>query len=83
MNNEVVEEQRATFEKPTTDNMYHIKPLFIRAKVDWFPVNKVFVDGGAAFKLMPQSLLKKIGKFDTDLKPCNMILSNYEERQVT
>ena len=49
----VVEEQHAMFEKPTSDMMYHLKPLFIRAKVDGFPVNKVFVDGGAAVNLMP------------------------------
>ena len=28
--------------------------------------------------MTPQSLLKKIGKFDTDLKPHNIVLSNYE-----
>ena len=78
MKNGVVEEQYATLEKPTSDMMYHLKPLFIRAKVDGFPVNKVFVDGGAAVNLMPQSLLMKIGKFDIDLKRHNMFLSNYE-----
>ena len=78
MNNGVVEEQQAMFEKPTYDMMYHLKPLFIRAKVDGFPMNKVFFDGGAAVNLMPQSFLKRIGKFNTDLKPHNMVLSYYE-----
>jgi hypothetical protein len=36
------------------------------------------VDGGAAINLMPQTLLRKIGKLDTDLKPQNIVLSNYE-----
>ena len=78
MNNRVVEEQQAMFEKPTSDMMYHIKPLVIRAKVDDFSMNKVVVDGGAAVNLMPRSFMKRIGKFDTDLKPHNMVLSNYE-----
>ena len=40
MNNGVVEEQHAMFEKPTSYMMYHLKPLFIRAKGDGFSVNK-------------------------------------------
>ncbi|XP_050916744.1 uncharacterized protein LOC127131899 [Lathyrus oleraceus] len=56
----------------------HLKPLYIRAKVGHVGVNKVLVDGGAAVNLMPQFMLKKIGMFDTDVKPHNMVLSNYE-----
>ena len=52
MNNGVVEEQHATFEKSTSNIMYHLKPLFTRAKIDGFHVNKVFVYGGAAVNLM-------------------------------
>jgi len=52
--------------------------LFIQAKVDDIGVNKVLIDGGVTVNLMPQSLLKKIGKFDTDLKPHNIVMSNYE-----
>jgi len=46
--------------------------------MDEVSVNKVLVDGGVAVNLMPQSLLKRIGKTDKDLKPHNVILSNYE-----
>jgi len=56
----------------------HLKPLFIQAKIDEIGVNKVLVDGGVAVNLMPQSLLKKIGKCGTYLKPHNIFLSNYE-----
>jgi len=56
----------------------HLKPFFIQAKVDEVSINKVLVDGGTAFNLMPQSLLKRIDKTDKDLKPHNVILSNYE-----
>lgn len=61
--------------------MYQLKSLFIRAKVDGFPINKVFVDGGVTLNLMPHSLLKKIGKFDVDLLPHNMVLRTMKERQ--
>lgn len=36
------------------------------------------MDGGAAINLMSQSLLRRIGKYDTDLRPHNIVLSNYE-----
>jgi len=39
----------------------HLKPLFIQAKIKNIGVKKVLVDVGAAVKLLPQSLLKKIG----------------------
>jgi len=41
-------------------------------------INKVLVDGGATVNLFPQSFLKRIGLFDSDLKPHNVVLTNYE-----
>lgn len=36
------------------------------------------VDWGATINLIPHSLLNKIGKYETDLRPQHMIMSNYE-----
>lgn len=36
------------------------------------------VDTGAAVNLMSQFMIRKIGMFDNDIKPYNMVLSNYE-----
>jgi len=41
-------------------------------------VNKVLVNGGATVNLLPQSVLKKIGIADSNLKPHNVVLSYYE-----
>jgi len=70
--------QKAIFEQLDDSMKNHLKPLLIQAKVDEVSVNKVLVDGGAAVNLIPRSLLKRIGKTDKDLKPHNVILSNYE-----
>lgn len=78
MNNGCVEEQHAVFEKPDTSMKLHLKPLFIQAKINGVGVNKVLVDGGATINLLPQSFLGKIGLYDSDLKPHNIILTNYE-----
>lgn len=44
--NGIVEEQYANFERTNPGMMYHLKPLFIMAKVDNTVINKVFIDGG-------------------------------------
>jgi len=56
----------------------HLKPLFIQAKINGVGFNKVLVDGGSTVNLLPQSILTKIGLCDTDLKPHNVVLTNYE-----
>src|SRR4051812_18107243 len=78
LNNGAVEEQNAFFERPDEGMRNHLKPLYIRAKIENVGINKVLVDGGAAVNLMPQYMLKRIGMFDTDIRPHNMVLSNYE-----
>lgn len=78
MNSGAVEEQKSMFKRPSPWKMYHIKLLFIRAKVDRIPVNKVFIAEGATINLMPYTLFKKMDKSDNDLRKNNMVLSNYE-----
>lgn len=73
-----IEEYNAFFERPREGMKIHLKPLFIRVKVENTMVNKILVDEGATINLMPIFLLEKIGKFDTNLRPHNMVLSNYE-----
>jgi hypothetical protein len=78
MNNGCIKDQHAVFEKPDILMMHHLKPLFIQAKINGVGVNKVLVDGGATVNLKPQSFLEKIGIVDSDLKPHNIVLTNYE-----
>ena len=73
-----IENQHAIFEKPGYTMNHHLNPIFIQAKINGVGVNKVLVDGGATINLLPQSFLSKIGLIDTDLKPHNVVLTNYE-----
>lgn len=77
MNNICIEEKNSLFERPHEGMKSHIKPLFIREKVEGTTVNKTLVDGGTVVNLMPHFLLAKVGKFNTCLRPHNMVLSNY------
>lgn len=58
----------------------HMKPLYIRAKVNGIGINKFFIDCRACVNVMPQSLLEKIGNFTTDLAYNNMVLSNNADK---
>lgn len=78
MNNGRVKEQNALFERPDEGMRSHLKPLFIRGKSENTGVNKILVDGGTTINLMPHFILKRIIKFDTELRPHNTVLSNYE-----
>ncbi|XP_050877173.1 uncharacterized protein LOC127080930 [Lathyrus oleraceus] len=78
MNNGCVEKQNAFFERPNESMKVHLKPMFIRGEVENVGVNNILVDDGAAMNLMSYYMLKRLGKDDTDTKPHNMVLSNYE-----
>jgi hypothetical protein len=78
MDNGCVEGQQAMFERPDHHMQHHLKPLFIQAKINDVGINKVLVDGGATVNLLSHCLLKKIGVSETDLKPHNVVLCNYE-----
>lgn len=39
--------------------------------------SKVLVDNGAAVNVLPASTLKKIGKQRSDLKPADMIMTDF------
>ena len=78
MNSGCIEEKNSFFKRPNEGMNSHLKPLSIRAKFENHIVNKILIDGGAAVNLMPHFLLRKIGKYDTDLRRHNMVLSNYE-----
>lgn len=78
MNNGCIKEQNAFFEIPDEVMKNHPKPLFVREKVEDTIMNKILVDGGDVVNLMPHFSLKKVGKYDNDLRPHNMVLLNYE-----
>lgn len=78
MKNGCMEEQNTFFERPGEGMKNHLKPLFIRGKVENVRVNKILVDGGEVMNLMSHYMLKRIGKDDTETKSNNMVLSNYE-----
>lgn len=72
-----VKEDKEILERPDITMQQRMKHLYLRSKVDGVRVNKVLIDCGSCINVIPHSLLKRIGKYDTDLKSNNMVLSNY------
>lgn len=60
MNNNWVEEQNTFFERSDERMKNHLKPLFIRGKVEDVGVNKILVDGGVTVNLMSHFMLKRM-----------------------
>jgi len=56
----------AIFEKPSDDERQHLKALFVKGRVDGQPMSKILIDGGAAIKIMPYAVYRKLGKGDQD-----------------
>nr|KYP41519.1 Putative AC transposase [Cajanus cajan] len=71
----------AMFDSPTQEMKDHLKPLLLTLMIEGFEANnstnKVLVDGGAAINILPQTMLKRFGKTLADLKPHNILISNY------
>lgn len=80
MNKSSVDEDNAIFKRLDLGMQQHLKLLFIWAKVANVEVSKNLADGGTSINLMPPSLSRKIGKYDTYLKPHNMVLFEYERK---
>lgn len=78
MNDGSVDKDRAIFERSYMAMQQHLKPLYMRDKVNGVGIKKVLIDYAACANIMPQSLLGKIGKSPTGLACNNMVLSNYE-----
>lgn len=80
MNDGSVNEDRAILERPYIAMQHNLKPLYIRAKVNGVGMNKVLIDCGVCVNVIPQFLLRKIGKSTTNLSCNNMVLFNYKGR---
>jgi hypothetical protein len=67
--------KQATFDKPAKNR--HMRPLYLKGYVNGKPLTKMFVDGGAAFNVMPYTTFRKLGMGPGDLTPTSIILNDF------
>nr|KYP33197.1 hypothetical protein KK1_045967 [Cajanus cajan] len=58
----------------------HLKPLLLTMMIEGHEVNKVLVDEGAAINIFPQTMLKRFGRTLNDLKPHNILISDFARK---
>lgn len=78
MHNGSINKDKSVFERPDMLMHQHLKALYIMAQIGGVRFKIILIDCVSLINVMPHSLLMRIGKYDTNLKSNNMILSNYE-----
>ena len=67
----------AAFDPSTNDIRCHMKPLHLIALVEDQIINKILVDGGDTFNILPRSMLCRFGRTIEDLIPHNIVVSYF------
>lgn len=65
------------FEPLPIDAPRHLKPLYVQAHINGRRFNRVFVDNGAVYNIIPLTTLKKIGKTKEDLAEADLELAGF------
>jgi predicted aspartyl protease len=65
--------KRVVFEKLEELNK-HMKPLYIKGRLDGAPMDWMLVDGGACVNILPCTTLKRLGYTEGELMKTNMTL---------
>lgn len=73
----IEEPSQAYFLKPTLDMVKHIKPLYITACFEGYPISKVLVDGGAAVNIISMSVVIRLKKVEKDILPADLAVYDF------
>lgn len=65
------------FEKPSVLQTGFVRPLYIKALIEGWPVGLVIIHGEAMVNVMPMSFFKKLGKREYELKPTNTTMTDF------
>ncbi|CAN1245910.1 hypothetical protein LINGRAPRIM_LOCUS3062 [Linum grandiflorum] len=67
----------AVFKEPEPSMLRHLRPLYIKARLDGIPTSKILVDNGAAANVLPTRMLRKLGKNIGDLIPTDVFVTSF------
>ncbi|CAL1388972.1 unnamed protein product [Linum trigynum] len=65
------------FKEPEPSMLRHLRPLYIKARLDGMPMSRILVDNGVAVNVMPIRLLRKLGKTTSDLIPTDIFVTSF------
>ncbi|KAM0981961.1 hypothetical protein ACFX2A_015241 [Malus domestica] len=65
------------FPRSLSAKLHHLKPLYITAHIEGYPVSKVFVDCGATVNIMPVNVMKALHRSNDELIPSGITMSSF------
>ncbi|KAM2033835.1 hypothetical protein PS2_015457 [Malus domestica] len=65
------------FPRSSSANLHHLKPLYVTAHIEGYPVSKVFVDCGATVNIMPVNIMKALRRSNDELIPSGITISSF------
>ncbi|KAM2886563.1 hypothetical protein COP2_013627 [Malus domestica] len=65
------------FPRSPSANLHHLKPLYVTAHIDRYPVSKVFVDCGATVNIMPINIMKALRRSNDELISSGITMSSF------
>ncbi|KAM1757611.1 hypothetical protein ACFX11_006848 [Malus domestica] len=65
------------FPRSSSAKLHHLKPLYVKAHIEGYPVSKVFVDYGAIVNIIPVNVMKALRRSNDELIPFGITMSNF------
>ncbi|KAM1179154.1 hypothetical protein ACFX2G_018760 [Malus domestica] len=65
------------FPRSSSAKLHHLKPLYVTAHIEGYPVFKVFVDCGATVNIMPLNIMKALRRSNDELIPSGITMSSF------
>ncbi|KAM2798300.1 hypothetical protein COP1_003265 [Malus domestica] len=65
------------FPRASSAKLHHLKPLYVTAHIEGYPVSKVFVDCGATVNIMPVHIMKALRRSNDQLIPSGITISSF------
>ncbi|KAM1635426.1 hypothetical protein ACFXTN_012258 [Malus domestica] len=65
------------FPHSSSAKLHHLKPLYVTAHIEGYPVSKVFVDCGATVNIMPLNIMKALRRSNDELIPSGITMSSF------
>ncbi|KAM0978787.1 hypothetical protein ACFX2C_014719 [Malus domestica] len=65
------------FPRSSSAKLHHLKPLYVTAHIERYPVSKVFVDCRATVNIMPVNVMKALHHSNDELIPSGITMSSF------
>ncbi|KAM2033421.1 hypothetical protein ACFX1T_015311 [Malus domestica] len=65
------------FPRSSSAALHHLKPLYVTAHIEGYPVSKVFVDCGATVNILPLNIMKALRRSNDELIPSGITMSSF------